>query len=130
MKPASGKPNVEVAAGRLLRELADVADVALEDVDAAGDGAVEQVRLGEGDLVVLRARAACSDTRRLSPRPRKFEVWNDSWPKKPSNCDTPAPNVIWLRFCSSNFSLTSTLFVCARRRLDVDVLALPSSGLK
>ena len=45
----------------------------------------------------------------VSPRPRKFDVWNDSWPKKPSNCETPAPNVSWLRFCSSNFSATSTL---------------------
>ncbi len=54
---------------------------------------------------------ACSESVRLSPRPRKFDVWNDSWPKKPSNCETPAPNVSWLRFCSSSFSLTSTLFV-------------------
>ena len=29
----------------------------------------------------------------------------------------------WLRFCSSSFSLTSTLFVGVRRLLDVDVLA-------
>ena len=46
------------AARRSLRELADVPDVAPEDVDAAGDVAVEEERLGEGELVVLRARAA------------------------------------------------------------------------
>ena len=44
-------------ARRLLRELADVADVGLEQVEAAGDVAVEEERLGEGERVVLRARA-------------------------------------------------------------------------
>lgn len=46
-----------VAAGRFLRELVDVAQRALVDVHAAGDVAIEQERLGEGDLVVLGARA-------------------------------------------------------------------------
>ena len=39
----------EHAALRLLRELADVADFLPEHVDAAGDVAVEEERLGEGD---------------------------------------------------------------------------------
>ena len=43
----SGNPKVSDAAGRLLRELADVADVLPEQVDAAGDVAIEQERLGE-----------------------------------------------------------------------------------
>ena len=46
----------------------------------------------------------------LSPRPRKFCVENESWPKKPSYCETPAPKVSWFRFCSWTFSVTSTLF--------------------
>ena len=54
----SGNPNVSDAAGRLLRELADVADLLPEQVQAAGDVAVEQERLGERQRVVLRARAA------------------------------------------------------------------------
>ena len=94
-----------------LRELIDVARRALVDVDAAGDVAIEQERPGERDLVIFRARSDLQrHTASASPRPRKFEVWNDSCPKKPSNCDTPAPNVSWLRFCSSSFSVTSTLF--------------------
>ena len=40
-----------------LRELVDVPQRALVDVDAAGDVAIEQERLGERDLVVLGARA-------------------------------------------------------------------------
>ena len=47
----------EVAAGRRLRELADVADLADEQVDAAGDRPVEQERLGERQLIVLGAVA-------------------------------------------------------------------------
>ena len=67
---------------------------------------------------------------RLSPRPRKFAVWNDSWPKNPSNCDTPAPKVSWLRFCSSSFILTSTLFSVFGSLVDVDVLAGPFERLE
>src|SRR4051812_17661299 len=44
-------------AGRTLRELADVADVLAEDVEAAGDVAIEEERLLERKRVVLRARA-------------------------------------------------------------------------
>ena len=47
----------EVAAGRRLRELADVADLADEEVDAGGHRPIEQERLGERDLVVLGAVA-------------------------------------------------------------------------
>ena len=54
---AEREPEPDDAAGRLLRELADVADVAPEQVEAAGDVAVEQERLGERERVVLRARA-------------------------------------------------------------------------
>ena len=50
------EPEHDVAAERPLRELIDVADLALEDVDAGGDRPVEQERLGERDLVVLRPR--------------------------------------------------------------------------
>src|SRR5215203_2685218 len=48
----------DVAAGGVLRELVDVAQRPLVDVDAAGDVAVEQERLGERDLVILGARAS------------------------------------------------------------------------
>ena len=50
------EPAREVAAGRFLRELIDVAQRALVDVDAAGDIAIEQERLRERELVVLRPR--------------------------------------------------------------------------
>ena len=49
MKPArevaDGEPEDEVAAPRLLRELVDVAQLAVVDVEAAGDRPVEQERL-------------------------------------------------------------------------------------
>ena len=51
------EPGHDVAARRLLRERADVVDRPVEDVDAAGDRAVEQVRLAERQLVVLVALA-------------------------------------------------------------------------
>ncbi len=51
------EPGQDVAARRLLRERADVVDRPVEDVDAAGDRAVEQVRLAERQLVVLVALA-------------------------------------------------------------------------
>src|SRR5262249_59004150 len=44
-------------AGRALRELPDVANVLPEDVEAAGDVAVEEERLLEGERIILRARA-------------------------------------------------------------------------
>jgi hypothetical protein len=59
----------------------------------------------------------------------KLAVWNDSWPKNPSNSDTPAPKVSWLRFCSSSFSLTSTLFFSLGVFWTSTSLP-PSSGLK
>jgi hypothetical protein len=93
VKPRRAEAERQHAAGRLLRELADVADVGAEQLRAAGDVAIEQERLGEADRVVLRARPGLHETVRLSPRPRKFAVWNDSWPKKPSNSETPAPKV-------------------------------------
>ena len=46
-----------VAAGGLLRVVADVLQRPLVDVEPAGDIAVEEERLGEGELVVLRAVA-------------------------------------------------------------------------
>ena len=51
------EPEHHVPADRFLRELADVLDRALVDVDAAGDVAVEEERLGEGELIVFGARA-------------------------------------------------------------------------
>src|SRR6185437_2416222 len=44
-------------ARRILRELADVLDLLVEDLDARRDRAVEQERFGEADLVVLRTVA-------------------------------------------------------------------------
>ena len=44
-------------------------------------------------LILGKREPADNDSVRLSPRPRKFAVWNDSWPKKPSNSETPAPKV-------------------------------------
>ena len=75
LKFATGKPEDQVAAGRLLRVVADVVERPLEDVEAAGDVAIEQVRLGERELIVLRpiarrhlhgqALAAAHEVRRL-----------------------------------------------------------------
>ena len=65
----------EVAAGRLLRVLTDVLERALVNVEAAGDVAIEEERLGERDLIVLGAATRLQRTVRLSPRPRKFDVW-------------------------------------------------------
>ena len=59
----------------------------------------------------------------------KFDVWNDNCPKNPSNSDTPAPKVSWLRFCSSSFTRTSTLFVSFGVFWTSTSLP-PSSGLK
>ena len=53
----AGKPHDRVHAGRRLRELADVLDLLVEDVDARRDRAIEEERLGEADLVVLGAVA-------------------------------------------------------------------------
>src|SRR6185295_12044911 len=53
---ADREPGGQHGADRLLRELPDVADVLLEQVEAAGDVAVEEERLAEGERVVLRAR--------------------------------------------------------------------------
>ncbi len=54
---AEGIPEPDHAARRALRELADVPHVVPVQIDAAGDVAVEQERLGEGQRVVLRAGA-------------------------------------------------------------------------
>ena len=51
------EPEHQVAAGGLLRVVADVLQRPLVDVEAAGDVAVEEERLGERQLVVLRAVA-------------------------------------------------------------------------
>src|SRR5580765_157887 len=56
-EPAHRQSEREDGAGGLLRELSDVADILLEDVDPAGDVAIEQERLGERGRVVLRPRA-------------------------------------------------------------------------
>ena len=61
-KACQRETEADHAAGRLLRELADVADVAPEEVEAAGDVAVEQERLGERELIVLRPRAGLQPT--------------------------------------------------------------------
>jgi len=55
---AEREPERQHRAGRFLRELADVADVRLENLRAARDVAIEEERLGERQRVVLRARAA------------------------------------------------------------------------
>src|SRR5207237_883596 len=54
---AQRKPEREDGAGRALRELADVAYVLAEQIEAAGDVAVEEERLLERERIVLRARA-------------------------------------------------------------------------
>src|SRR5439155_3687682 len=53
---ADRKPHRRNCAGRFLSELADVADVGLEQIESAGDVAIEQERLGKRKRVVLRAR--------------------------------------------------------------------------
>ena len=56
---ADREPERRDAAGRALRELPDVADVAAEQIHAAGDVAIEEERLGE--------RRACSSARAGRP---------------------------------------------------------------
>ena len=60
-------------AGRLLRELVDVVDVVLEDLDAARHVAVEQERLGEPERVVLRERPGLQRHRQAFAAAQKFE---------------------------------------------------------
>ena len=59
----------------------------------------------------------------------KFAVWKPRVPKKPSYWDTPAPNWSWLRFCSSNFIVTSILLSNPGASLTSTSLP-PSSVLK
>ena len=59
----------------------------------------------------------------------KFAVENESCPNTPSYCETPAPNDSWLRFCSSSFSVTSTL-LSVPGVFSVVMFFWSSSGLK
>ena len=83
------------------------------------------------DRVVLRARARPAATRvRLSPRPRKFDGLERQL----------AEEALELRHAGAEGQLVAVLLLelqldvdlvrLARRLLDLDVLALPSSGLK
>ena len=67
---------------------------------------------------------------RLSPRPRKFDVENDIWPKKPFELRDAGAEGELVAVLLLELQLDVDLVVCARRLLDVDVLGRPSSGLK
>ena len=58
-------------------------------IEKVYDQSVHGQLLAKGD----KRGPVCTDIVRLSPRPMKFAVWNESCPNTPSNSDTPAPNV-------------------------------------
>ena len=130
VKPAEREAERQVAAGRLLRELADVADVPLVDVDAAGDVAVEQERLGERQLVVLGARPALQrqgEALAAAEEVRGLERQLAEEPLELRDAGAEGELVAVLLF---ELQRDVDLVLLVRRLLDVDVLARPSSGLK
>ena len=118
-----------VDAGRLLRERADVLDGAARDVDAGRDRPVEQVRLGEGELVELRARAGRQRQRqRLAAaqevRGRKGELAEEALELRDAGAERQLVAVLLLQR-----QRDVDLVLLARRLLDVDaLLALPRAA--
>ena len=125
------EPEHQVAAGRLLRVVADVLQRALVDVEAAGDVAVEQERLGERQLIVLRAIAGLHRDRQALAAAEEVRGLERQL----------AEEALVLRDAGAERQLVAVLLLELQRDVDVVLacrcvlstfmsLSLPSSSLK